>query len=973
MSLASWIDRERLVADAVAARVVLLSAPGGWGKTTLATQILQRAGAPIATTRVDDAADDHVLLAGLRRGLRRIGAGDLSALAISEAPGDALDALLGALALRAEAVALFVDEAHRLDEVAAMWLRSLADDLPAPHRLVIAGRSLDRALLRRPGAGWMRFDVSDLRFTTEEIGRVVGSTNVDECERVLAETDGWPAAVGLAVSDRPEPARPRVSASTEDRSLALGDDGGVLLERLVDDMLGPDRERLAVAGRLPVLDEVTLDLAAGVGAMRALIQSGIPMRRVGRWWSIADPIREVLASTVASAVPQALAIARCYDLPTGVTFLTTLGRPDDLEVLLAEAHWAELDQFAPRELAALIASLGEPQERSSHLLLNAARSAELRDPELRRRWLEVGLHHAKPGSDVWCELRAEAVRDQVRSADPDAERAVGQLLSELPVDAHRARARALLSLGIINAFYSSPERLAAAGRAFEEAAGLMGALGERRWHADVLNRLAVMVSYHGGSIAVAAEQQAASLALLTPGSRDWAIGMTYYSDILDTLGRSIEAESVAREAFDHGMRVGDAVTTAYGAWALAIVAAHRNDLDGTRRWLEVVERSPGNWSSQVAGQEFLAFGADLLGGLGDRDGAFAYRDRCAERVGHGGTQDLVDVVDGRLEAMYGDPERAIAILDRLDGEPYATIRSKWVRQLFRGLAALRLGERTATTRFIEQALELVDRMALPDLPHRFEPLLVSMLADVWPGGASSAETSAQITTLGRFLVVRGNDVVTPAPGNPATLVKMLALRGTLTIDQVVDALWPETDLTTGRSRLRNLLNRLRVQSGELVVRDGDALTLASNVATDVARFDQLVEVTLAAVPGERAGPARVAMAAYGGELLPADAYEDWAAGPRERLRRRYLSLIDIVSQDAIDRGDIDEACRLLDLGIEQEPLEEARYVRAAQALLDVGRVSTARDVVERAGAAFDELGVEVSASLAEIGRLLDVG
>jgi DNA-binding SARP family transcriptional activator len=375
----------------------------------------------------------------------------------------------------------------------------------------------------------------------------------------------------------------------------------------------------------------------------------------------------------------------------------------------------------------------------------------------------------------------------------------------------------------------------------------------------------------------------------------------------------------------------------------------------------------------VSGQEFLAFGSDLLAGLGDREGAYAYRARVEGRVGDRGTQELLDVLDGRLEAMYGDPQRAVELFDRLDGEPYATIRSKWIRVLFRALSAKRLGDRHSATKHIQRALELVEQIGVPDIPQRHEPVVVQMLADVWPGGAEeSAGAQLRVALLGSFAVVHGVELVTPAPGNPATLVKLLGLRGTLTSEQAIDNLWPEADVATGRARLRNLLNRIRSQSGELVVRTGDALALARGVSTDVAQFEAGVVAAFDAAAAERPGLARLALGAYAGDLLPGDAYEDWAAGPRERLRRRYLSLVDIVADDSFGRGDVDEGMRLLDLGIEREPLEERRYLVATRALLAHGRRTAAKEMVLRATRALEELGLPLCEELAEIGRSLDV-
>ena len=606
------------------------------------------------------------------------------------------------------------------------------------------------------------------------------------------------------------------------------------------------------------------------------------------------------------------------------------------------------------------------------VLLHAVRAAELRLPAQRIEWVNSGLALTDDGP-VRRALLAEEVRDLARNAAPDAVERAEAVLAALPADEPATRGRTLLSLGVAHGVNSTATSLAAADRCFTEAAGLFHLLSERRWESEALGRVAHMVNYHGGRPQVAAEQQAQSIALLTTGSRDWANALTYYADILDHLGRSAEAEAAARDAWEVGRRLGDAMTTAYGAWSMAIVRAHVGDLAGTRRWLDEVERNPGNWLTEVSGQEFLAFGADLLGGLGDRDGAYAYRERVALRVGHGGTQSLLDVLDGRLEAMYGDPAKATSIFDRLDGLPYATIRAKWIRVLFRALSAKRSGDRKAATEFIERALELVEQIGVPDIHYRHEPVVVAMLADVWPGGAEETSgTQRRVVLLGGFAVVHGVELVTPSPGNPATLVKLLALRGTLSSEQAIDALWPDADVGTGRARLRNLLNRLRNQAGDVVTRAGEALQLSMGVTTDVAQFEAAVSTAFDAPTDERAGMARLALGAYTGDLLPGDVYEDWAAAPRERLRRRYLSLIDIVAEDSFARGDLDEGMRLLDLGIEHEPLEERRYLVAVRALLAGGRRAAARELVLRASGALDELGLPLSDELVEIGRSLDV-
>ena len=950
-----WVLRTRLLPGAVVARVVLLDAPGGWGKTTLSDQLVDQWGSTAVRARVADTCDLDGLMAALGRAMRRAGTPDLAEAMDGDEPERRLDGLLAGLRARTDAVVLIVDDAHLIDSDAAVWLRALVDDLPAPHRVIVAGRSLDRALTRRIRSDMVWLSVPDLRFTADEVAAVTGA-DADTISRLLAETDGWPAAVGLTA-----------------RRGGAGGAGGTTLDRLLDDLLGPDRARLAPLAVPPLLSPAVSDAVAGPGAWQRLVASGLPLRAAGEWYVLPDPVRAAMAEGVHLAGEALAEVAARYDIAAAIAFLSGLGELDALVADVAARSWNEFLDLSVGEIAALLQLLGEQRVAAAPvLLLHAARAAELRMPTQRTAWVRQGLELTADGL-VRRALLAEEARDLARNAAANAAERAETVLATLPTEEGAARGRALLALGVAHGVHSTAASLAAADRCFTEAAGLFHLLGERRWEAEALGRVAYMVNYHGGRPQVAAEQQAQSIALLPTGSRDWAIALTYYSDILDHLGRSAEAEAAARDAWEVGRRLGDALTTAYGAWGMAIVRAHVGDLDGTRRWLDEVERNPGNWLTEVTGQEFLAFGADLLGGLGDQGGAYAYRERVALRVGNGGTQSLLDVLDGRLEAMYGDPARAILIFDRLDGLPYATIRAKWIRVLFRALAAKRLGERRAATEYIQRALELVEQIGVPDIHHRHEPVVVSMLADVWPGGAVEASgAQRRVVMLGSFGIVQGVELVTPAPGNPATLVKLLALRGTLTSEQVIDALWPDADIGTGRARLRNLLNRVRSQSGDVVARAGEALQLSPGVTTDIDQFEAAVTAAFEAPQRERAGMARLALGAYTGDLLPGDAYEDWAAAPRERLRRRYLSLVDIVADDSFRRGDIDEGMRLLDLAIEREPLEERRYVVAAQALLAGGRRSAAKELVQRAAAALDELGLPLSDELIAIGRSLDV-
>ncbi len=961
----TWIDREHLLPRTDHARVILLDAPGGWGKTTLAEQAIARFASAAARVRLEDDTAADALVAALRRGLRRAGVSDLADLAASDVPDGVADAMLSALAQRAEPVVVFVDEGQFLDDDASRWLRAFADDLPSPHRLIVAGRALAPRLVRRPRRDVVHITIDDLRFDLSEAAAVLG-VSTDAAAPTRVGTDGWPAAVGLASLTR---------TSLSDNDWGSGAALDSLLDRLIDDVLGADRQLVAPLAWLPLLSVEAASAITDGSAFQRLRTSGLPVRFDAAWFRLADPVREALRTRNPPDEAACATVARLYDLPTAASFLVACDHLDALADELARRHWTELQVLGTSELETYVRLIGETRLRGQPaILLNAARATELRDMTSRHAWIALGSSMAEAGSRVDHELRAEGLRDAVRTADRDHVITDGvALLDALDDTELTARGRTLLALGIAHAFHSRPDDLARADPAFDEAASLFRVLGEQRWEADAMNRLAVMVSYHGGRISLAADQQAASLALLPAGSAEWAVGMTYYAEMLDYLGRSVESEAAAREAWEVGQRLGDSRVSAYGAWTGAVVAAHRHDREAVDRWLAETEGNAGPWLEEVTGQEFLAFAADILCGLGEEERSRVYRDRVAARVGNAGTRELLDVLDGRLEAMFGDATRGVELFDRLDGEPYATIRTKWVRHLFRAVAAKRLGDRPTATRHVQLCLDLVEQMGVPDLPQRHEPLLVQMLADVWPGGPAASGTGrTRVVLLGGFNVLNGAEIVTPAPGNSATLVKVLAMRKVLTTEQVIDLLWPDADVATGRSRVRNLLNRVRTQTGTLIVRRGESIELADDVDIDVDQFESGVATAMAADATDRAGLARLALNAYTGELLPADAYDDWAAGPRERLRRRYLSLIDIVAADALERGDLDEGVRLLDMGIEAEPLEEKRYTMAATALIDQGRRAAARDVVQRGYAALDALGMPPGQDLARVGRSLDV-
>jgi DNA-binding SARP family transcriptional activator len=106
---------------------------------------------------------------------------------------------------------------------------------------------------------------------------------------------------------------------------------------------------------------------------------------------------------------------------------------------------------------------------------------------------------------------------------------------------------------------------------------------------------------------------------------------------------------------------------------------------------------------------------------------------------------------------------------------------------------------------------------------------------------------------------------------------------------LLDSLWPDRDPTSAVNNLHQALHIARralagnaSSDGWLELRD-DVVSLNADglVDVDVRRFEQLA--ALARSSGNLTD-LRAAVAAYTGDLLPEDRFEDWAARPREELR-----------------------------------------------------------------------------------------
>ena len=131
------------------------------------------------------------------------------------------------------------------------------------------------------------------------------------------------------------------------------------------------------------------------------------------------------------------------------------------------------------------------------------------------------------------------------------------------------------------------------------------------------------------------------------------------------------------------------------------------------------------------------------------------------------------------------------------------------------------------------------RALLALLPGRQEP------AD--EGEMSGTGRALRVEVMGGPVVVFDGTTELPVPaGNPRRLVGVIVARGgSVTLDQASEALWGDDDLERSRTRLRNVLLRLRRAVGDLVVRTGNGLRLGPSVTCDLHEFRSLAQDALA--------------------------------------------------------------------------------------------------------------------------------
>jgi len=215
------IDRPRLlrlVEQAQARQLILIRAPAGFGKTSLAiawAQRLRQSGSRVAWLALDADDDEparflHYVVHALRRACNSVG---VAALGLTSetflVPSDTIvTTLINELAEIEDEVCLFLDDYHRITDRAihdALWF--FLSHAPSNFHLIVMTRSappLPLAALRAQNqlleidSGGLRFDLEETRNFLEHESTVALPTA--SVNTLHSATEGWAAALRIAAS-----------------------------------------------------------------------------------------------------------------------------------------------------------------------------------------------------------------------------------------------------------------------------------------------------------------------------------------------------------------------------------------------------------------------------------------------------------------------------------------------------------------------------------------------------------------------------------------------------------------------------------------------------------------------------------------------------------------------------------------------------------------------------------------------------
>jgi LuxR family transcriptional regulator, maltose regulon positive regulatory protein len=860
-----------------AARVTLVSAPAGSGKTVLLRSWVDAAGLARSAAWVSAGRaerDPQRFWLAVLAALRETAAGSALVRTLTAAPDldgwEVTERLLADLAPLGERLWLVIDDVHELrSEQARRQLELLVLRAPAELRFVLATRHDVRLGLHRLRLEGELAEIraDDLRFSVAEAGELLAGAGVRLAGPALGllveRTEGWAAGLRLAalsLAGHPDPDRFAAGFSGTERTVAE-----YLLAEVLDRQDEPVRRLLL---RTSVLERVNGELAdlltggsGGERVLHELVQANafvVPLDPARSWFRyhhlFAGLLRLQLRRTepgqVAALHRAAAAWFAQHGHPVEAVCHAQAAQDWGLAAQLLADHWpglyldgqaATIHQLlagfpsgagaADAELAALAAAdeLAQGSLDAAERYLGLAECGSASVPTGRRGQLEVllgvvRLLVARQRGNLPA-VAEEAGRLQALTEAPDAAREVAP---HDPAPAARVglgeelRGLALVSLGIAEVWAARFDR---AESHLEQGIALARRIGRPYLEFTGLAYQAIGEFYRSFPRTAERSMQAVELARAHGWTDEPAAGIAYMrlGSVLAWQGRPEEAEPWVRHA-ERIVRAEAEPAAALGVHHVrgVLELARGCDADALAAFRAAQKLARFLAAPHLLATAAQAFLVHTLVRLGDTERA---EQALAELGKHDRDRGEVCIATAVLRLAQDDPRAATAALAPvLDGSAPVT-RPTWLVQAFllEAIARDALGD-PAAGRALEQALDLAE----PD------GALMAFLLHPAPGllERQARRGTAHAALIAQILGLLAGNRPAPPPAGPRPPLEPLSnselrvlryLPTHLTAPEIAGELSVST--TTVKTHLRNLYAKLGAHRRAEAVESARALGL----------------------------------------------------------------------------------------------------------------------------------------------------
>jgi len=1007
--------RDALSEVVAAGGVILISAPGGSGKTSLLADWARHASVPVAWYALDAAdRDTRRLLAGLcaavERALPGAGAAALAALDGGGKESAAAGLLLGDL--DGQRLVLIVDDFQHLDDV--------PDAVPLwDHLLRFKSSSLSLVVLSRsmPLFGFATLALSqqitgfgreDLRFDEGEAAALLaahGIERVDTVPQIVRRSDGW--AAGLLLLARTAPGTGKMGF--------LHARGDVLMEHLGREIIGslsPDLRQF-------MLESATLGAASCEDADAVLGRSdsadcyaevaarGLFLERHDATYRYHDLFGDCLVGVLRAEAPDRLRVIRHAaamrwidggDLPRGLAMLSTNEEWGAVAAVLERERKAVWRQGLWGTALAYAERL--PDEYRTPRLVTLAGHARAQRGEHEQALVLADKAMAAAGDDEeWLApavLRAQVLvssqrcEEGVRSAD--AALAVAERIGHgaASMQLREIRGQGYLSLGkvadgrndllVALAAYEHDENVMGQARVVTNLAAQLVEAGRAREGERYLMRardlwprvgdgllghthlIWALVRALDGDYAAARDEVDKALRLAREGGMALleCEAMAALADVHACGGRASEAEAVGLAAAHLALRL-DLRTALDVAFRARITAALlRRDRTGARRLI--------NEARQVA------FGPIEAALLSVAEGTLALR-----MVSYGRAIDILEGAAARLEAANRPQDAARALLLSAEAA-FVSGRVRRAEDDLNRMAGLILplgceGYLRPLIRWTPRVL--AKRRELRRLRRDVRLLLDSlevrspMLTLLKPGGEDSPPAPLPTVRISPFgvglLEVDGRrvDLSVLSRRTREMLFYTVHLGRPARRDELIEAVFGGSLSKQTSQSLWDASRHIRRLFGEQAWRPrGGTYTLDCHVENEERAFVKAAETALGSGPSsDRGSAARHAMSLFGdgGYLEWCDSL--WAEGERARMTGLAIATACALAGLYTEIGQVEDAVATCRRATGWDVLAEEPQLALMHALDSLGDVGSALLAYHNYRRLLDQEGMEPSTGL----------